>query len=160
MFMNTDTELSFSIPYIFSLSLHYPLSFPRTFLPPPSAFLLLQPLPFLWGDLQPFHSYSAPNVPQLFLIVMDAFICRKDIPDSGMVISMSLPLYFPRAPLFATVPESSINSWNSWFIFNLRKINTCYYTNIHRTYIHGEVFQESHVIWLLHYNVIGLLLGC
>jgi hypothetical protein len=28
--------------------------------------------------------------------------------------------------VFATVPESSINSWVSWFIFNLRKINTCY----------------------------------
>ncbi len=32
--------------------------------------------------------------------------------------------------------------------------------NVHRTYIHGEGFQESHVIWLLHCNVIGLLLGC
>jgi hypothetical protein len=29
--------------------------------------------------------------------------------------------------LFGTVPGSSINSWDSWFIFNLRKINTCYY---------------------------------
>ncbi len=28
-----------------------------------------------------------------------------------------------------TVPGSSINSWDSWFIFNLRKINTCFYTN-------------------------------
>ncbi len=28
--------------------------------------------------------------------------------------------------LFATVPGSSINSWDSWYIFNLRKINTCY----------------------------------
>jgi hypothetical protein len=26
--------------------------------------------------------------------------------------------------LFATVPDSSINSWESWFIFNLWKINT------------------------------------
>jgi hypothetical protein len=25
--------------------------------------------------------------------------------------------------LFATVPDSSINSWESWFIFNLQKIN-------------------------------------
>ncbi len=31
--------------------------------------------------------------------------------------------------LFATVPGLSINSWDSWFIFNLRKINTCYYMN-------------------------------
>ncbi len=62
--------------------------------------------------------------------------------------------------LFATVPESSINSWDSWFIFNLRKINTCYYTNVHCTYIHEEGFRESHIIWLLHYNVIDLLLGC
>jgi hypothetical protein len=30
--------------------------------------------------------------------------------------------------LFVTVPESSINSWDSWFIFNLRKINTWYNT--------------------------------
>ncbi len=25
--------------------------------------------------------------------------------------------------VFATVPDSSINSWESWFIFNLGKIN-------------------------------------
>ncbi len=31
--------------------------------------------------------------------------------------------------VFATVPGWSINSWDSWFIFNLRKINTCYYTD-------------------------------
>jgi hypothetical protein len=30
--------------------------------------------------------------------------------------------------MFPTVPGSSINSWDSWFIFNLRKINTCYCT--------------------------------
>jgi hypothetical protein len=29
--------------------------------------------------------------------------------------------------LFATVPDSSINSWESWFIFNLRKMNTNQY---------------------------------
>ncbi len=29
--------------------------------------------------------------------------------------------------LFATVPDSRINSWESWFIFNLRKINTIQY---------------------------------
>jgi hypothetical protein len=29
--------------------------------------------------------------------------------------------------IFATVPDSSINSWESWFIFNLRKINTNQY---------------------------------
>ncbi len=29
--------------------------------------------------------------------------------------------------LFATVPDSSINSWESWFIFNLRKINSNQY---------------------------------
>jgi hypothetical protein len=28
--------------------------------------------------------------------------------------------------LFATVLGSSKNSWDSWFIFNLRKKNTCY----------------------------------
>ncbi len=26
--------------------------------------------------------------------------------------------------MFATVPDSNINSWEPWFIFNLRKINT------------------------------------
>ncbi len=26
--------------------------------------------------------------------------------------------------VFVTVPASRINSWESWFIFNLRKINT------------------------------------
>jgi hypothetical protein len=26
--------------------------------------------------------------------------------------------------VFVTVPDSSINSWKSWFIVNLRKINT------------------------------------
>ncbi len=31
--------------------------------------------------------------------------------------------------LFVKVPGSSINSWDIWFIFNLRKINTCYYTS-------------------------------
>ncbi len=35
--------------------------------------------------------------------------------------------------LFATVPGSSINSWDSWFIFNLQKINTCYYTTYYTT---------------------------
>ncbi len=29
--------------------------------------------------------------------------------------------------LFAMVPDSSINSWESWFIFNLQKINTNQY---------------------------------
>ncbi len=29
--------------------------------------------------------------------------------------------------LFVTVPDSRINSWESWFIFNLRKINTSQY---------------------------------
>jgi hypothetical protein len=62
--------------------------------------------------------------------------------------------------LFATVPESRIKSWDSWFIFNLRKINTCYYMSIHHTYLHGKGFQESHAVWLLHYYVIDLLLGC
>ncbi len=32
-----------------------------------------------------------------------------------------------RKKVFATVPESSINSWDSWYIFNMRKINSCYY---------------------------------
>jgi hypothetical protein len=32
-----------------------------------------------------------------------------------------------RCTMFATVPDSRINSWESWFIFNLRKINTNQY---------------------------------
>jgi hypothetical protein len=46
----------------------------------------------------------------------------------------SMAPYFNRAVkcnqllnLFTTVPDSSINSWESWFIFNLRKINTNQY---------------------------------
>jgi hypothetical protein len=34
---------------------------------------------------------------------------------------------FSSLHLFATVPDSRINSWESWFIFNLRKINTDQY---------------------------------
>ncbi len=41
--------------------------------------------------------------------------------------------------LFVTVPGSSVNSWDSWFIFNLRKINTCYYTvTIHARLVHKK----------------------
>jgi hypothetical protein len=83
-----------------SFSPHFSTPLSATLPPPP----LLQPLPFLWGYLQPFHSYSAPNLPQLFLIVMDAFICRKDIPDSSIghlhVTSLVLP----------TSPSSSLVS--------------------------------------------------
>ncbi len=32
-------------------------------------------------------------------------------------------LHFLTVYLFATVPDSRINSWESWFIFNLRKLN-------------------------------------
>ncbi len=51
--------------------------------------------------------------------------------------SLQLPLLVPivagvaldvigQQVVFAMVPGSSINSWDSWFIFNLQKINTCY----------------------------------
>ncbi len=66
--------------------------------------------------------------------------------------------------LFATVPGSSINSWDSWFIFNLWKINTCYYMNTARArkrtvtignnsmYILNNVYLElwfsnKHISW-------------
>jgi hypothetical protein len=32
-----------------------------------------------------------------------------------------------RPTMMVLVPDSSINSWDSWFIFNLRKINTNQY---------------------------------
>ncbi len=37
------------------------------------------------------------------------------------------PQHWCRWELFATMPDSRINSWESWFIFNLRKINTNQY---------------------------------
>jgi hypothetical protein len=60
--------------------------------------------------------------------------------------------------MFATVPDSSINSCDSWFIFNLLKRNTCFYMNnsIARTYM-GRGFQELFVIWLLHCSVTIML---
>jgi hypothetical protein len=39
--------------------------------------------------------------------------------------------------LFMTVPDSSINSWLSWFIFNLRKINICNVT-VMPLYMHRD----------------------
>ncbi len=36
-------------------------------------------------------------------------------------------MFFSVQILFVTVPDSSINSWESWFIFNLQKINTNQY---------------------------------
>jgi hypothetical protein len=46
--------------------------------------------------------------------------------------------------VFTTVPGSSINSWDSWFIFNLRKINTCYYmTHYTRKGIDKRIFAVA-----------------
>ncbi len=44
------------------------------------------------------------------------------------------------------MPGSSINSWDSWFIFNLRKINTCYCTTqyVHRKRWRGW-YEKVHV---------------
>ncbi len=44
--------------------------------------------------------------------------------------------------LFATVPESSINAWDSWLIFNLRKINTCYNTVTKNLYMQRTVIDD------------------
>jgi hypothetical protein len=41
--------------------------------------------------------------------------------------------------LFATVPGSSINSWDSWFIFNLRKNKHLLLHDIlHDIFVHGK----------------------
>ncbi len=59
--------------------------------------------------------------------------------------------------VFATVPDSSINSWDSWLIFTCGKINTCYYTNNSVAHIYtGKGFQRTtcyRANWLLHYNI-------
>ncbi len=55
------------------------------------------------------------------------------------------------------MPDSSVNSWDSWFIFNLQKNKLLLlHERFCCTYIHGKGFQEATcylVNWLLHYNV-------
>ncbi len=70
---------------------------------------------------------------------------------------MAIGLATPYAKTFATVPDSSINSWDSWFIFNLQKINSCYYTNDSIAHIYTEkdsrgYYSSYRVNWLLHYS--------
>jgi hypothetical protein len=48
--------------------------------------------------------------------------------------------------LFATVPVSSINSWDSWFILTCEKINTCYYTHNFTTYSYMGKDQERMLV--------------
>ncbi len=49
-------------------------------------------------------------------------------PHVCLVLNIFILWWFsPTQFLFATVSDSSINSWESWFIFNLRKINTNQY---------------------------------
>jgi hypothetical protein len=45
--------------------------------------------------------------------------CRYNLKDE----------YLGKLELFAMVPDSRINSWESWFIFNLWKININHITN-------------------------------
>ncbi len=57
--------------------------------------------------------------------------------------------------------RTSINSWDSWFIFNLRKINTCYCM----TYLaHGERQKRILLVWVSIFmyinNVTNVSLGC
>jgi hypothetical protein len=64
-----------------------------------------------------FHFYT--------VAVLLYFIAGRS--DSLLLIHYPLLTVTDLLPLlFATVPGSSINSWDSWFIFNLRKINACY----------------------------------
>ncbi len=63
--------------------------------------------------------------------------------------------------MFATVPGSSINSWDSWFIFNLWKINTCYYTDItcaQQAVIIGDRYMYilSNKSWMLAFQWVCL----
>jgi hypothetical protein len=60
--------------------------------------------------------------------------------------------------MFATVPGSSVNSWDSWFIFNLWKINTRYYTRLTCTWIGttinsveggGEIIYVQQTVYIL-----------
>jgi hypothetical protein len=62
--------------------------------------------------------------------------------------------------MYATVPDSSINSWDSWFIFNLRKNkHLLLYEQFRRTYIHRERIKDWLWLsnWSLHYNVTTVL---
>ncbi len=60
--------------------------------------------------------------------------------------------------LFATVPGSSLNSWDSWFIFNLRKINTCYYTDTAcaREVVSDRWWQNTCTYWTTYVLNVGL----
>jgi hypothetical protein len=51
---------------------------------------------------------------------------KKEDPTKLYIYS---PLPPCRLEVFATLPDSSINSWDSWLFLTCGKINTCYYTN-------------------------------
>ncbi len=50
--------------------------------------------------------------------------------------------------MFTTVPGSSINSWDSWFIFNMRKINNVIIRIIDIG--HGEYIRNKAVYYIQH----------
>ncbi len=54
---------------------------------------------------------------------------RRIFNNSCFVLGHSPAPDFCADFVFAPVLGSSVNSWDSCFIFNLRKINTCYYTD-------------------------------
>ncbi len=76
----------------------------------------------LFSTLQYTHSKLLSRYLSLHTLIVYAKFCIN------VVINLFLQ-YFTNMYFFTTVPGSSINSWDSWFIFNLRKINTCYHTN-------------------------------
>jgi hypothetical protein len=56
----------------------------------------------------------------------------------GGIISQKY-IYILKSALFAMVPGSSINSWDSWFIFNLRKNK---HLLLHDIFVHGKRQRE------------------
>jgi hypothetical protein len=88
----------------------YPQGYPR---PPHCLFLASVgfPLPLASFCLLPYLSMK--QFSSIFLPLSS----RRHRSTKGSV----------KNKLFATVPDSRINSWESWFIFNQRKINTNQY---------------------------------
>ncbi len=82
---------------------------------------------------------------------------HKDI-FSKLMYSLKYPSCFIhricKMHRFATVPDSSINSWESWFIFNLRKINTNqYYESVSLNVRNCKHITRTHdITWEWAYN--------
>jgi hypothetical protein len=52
---------------------------------------------------------------------------------------LSLKKYKKLQKVFTTVPESSVNSWDSWFIYNLQKNK---HLLLHDTFVHGNGLED------------------